>query len=139
LTIEHVDLPTFTSLFYGDAPVEERPNLFWWGWWPDYNDAWNHLYPQVACATRSPNGGNVGFYCDAAVDALLAEAKDAATDLEYTEAIAAVQQIVSHDDPPAIYYLQPKWITVLRKDVTGFVFNPVNIGTYHFWKLRRQP
>jgi hypothetical protein len=48
-----------------------------------------------------------------------------------------VQQILSRDDPPAIYYAEPEWTTVLRKDVEGFVFNPINIGTYDLHKLYR--
>ena len=50
-----------------------------------------------------------------------------------------MQQILSRDDPPAIYYAQPEWTTVLRKDVEGFVFNPINIGTYDLHKLHRAP
>ena len=45
--------------------------------------------------------------------------------------------IISRDDPPAIYYAQPTWPTVLRADIEGFFFNPINIGTYDFWKLSR--
>ena len=139
LTIEAVESATYTATLYGDAPVEERPNLMVWSWWPDYNDAWNHLYPQVACDQWGSKGANGGFYCNERVDELLAQAKDA-TDLEqYQAALAEVQQILSRDDPPAIYYAQPEWTTVLRKDVEGFVFNPINIGTYDLHKLHRAP
>ncbi len=139
LTIEAVESATYTATLYGDAPAEERPNLMVWSWWPDYNDAWNHLYPQVSCDQWGSKGANGGFYCNERVDELLAQAKDA-TDLEqYQAALAEVQQILSRDDPPAIYYAQPEWTTVLRKDVEGFVFNPINIGTYDLHKLHRAP
>jgi peptide/nickel transport system substrate-binding protein len=136
LTIELVDLTTFTALYYGDMPAQERPNLMWWGWWPDYNDAWNHLYPQISCDAWGSKGANAGFYCNEEAEALLAQAKDAPDEATYLSALAKVQEIVALD-PPAIYYIQPLWLTVIRKDLAGFVFNPVNIGTYNFYRMSR--
>lgn len=109
----------------------------WWGWWPDYNDAWNHLYPQISCEAQGSKGSNAGFYCNEQVEALLNKAKDAATLEEYQQAVSEIQQIISRDDPPALYYIQPTWTTILRADIQGFFFNPINIGTYNFWKLSR--
>jgi ABC-type transport system substrate-binding protein len=80
---------------------------------------------------------NAGFYCNKQVDADLATAKDAADDATYLKALADAQKILSVDDPASIYYLQPKWTTVLRHDIEGFVFNPIYQGTYDFYRLRR--
>jgi peptide/nickel transport system substrate-binding protein len=137
LAIETMDTTSYTALLYGDQPAEERPNVMWWGWWPDYNDAWNHLYPQVSCEAWGSKGSNAGFYCNERVDELLAESRDAADPTTYDEAVAEIQQILSRDDPPAIYYIQPLWTTVLRKDVAGFAFNPIYIGTYDFYGMHR--
>jgi peptide/nickel transport system substrate-binding protein len=137
LIIEAVESATYGAMLYGDAPAEERPHLMFWSWWPDYNDAWNHLYPQVSCEQWGSKGTNAGFYCNERVEELLAEAKDATDENAYYAAIAEVQQILSRDDLPAIYFSQPEWTTVLRKDVEGFVFNPINIGTYDLHKLYR--
>jgi peptide/nickel transport system substrate-binding protein len=137
LQLDIVDLATFTSSFYGDAPVEERPNMWFWFWWPDYNDAWNHCYPQVSSEAWGSKGANAGFYKNDRVDQLLATAKDAPDDATYFAALAELQQIISRDDPPAIYYAQPQWTTLHRKDVTGVVFNPIAVGTYNFWKMGR--
>ena len=57
------------------------------------------------------------------------------------EALQRAQEILNRrsvDDPASIYYMQPQWTTVLRKDIQGFVFNPIYIGTYDFYKLRRK-
>jgi peptide/nickel transport system substrate-binding protein len=138
VTIDARDNVNYTALLYGDSPPEDRPHLMLWGWWPDYNDAWNHLYPQVSCNSQGSKGANAGFYCNQQVEALLARAKDPASTTEYEQALADIQQIISYDDPPAVYYLQPNWTTILRNHVTGFVFNPINVGTFNFWKLRRK-
>src|SRR5690242_2375680 len=75
LEIQRLDQATFTGTFYGDAPAEERPNLMRWSWWPDYNDAWNVLYPTTSCDSWGSKGSNGGFYCNKEFDALLAQAK----------------------------------------------------------------
>ncbi|MFM9107218.1 MAG: ABC transporter substrate-binding protein [Chloroflexota bacterium] len=137
LTIETVDLAGLNEVFYGDAPVEERPGVLPSFWWPDYNDAYNHLYPQVDCDSWGSKGSNAGFYCNDEVDEGLVVAKDAPDDATYQTALSGVQQILSKDDPSAIYYMQPEWTTVLRKNITGFVFNPIYIGTYDFYRLRK--
>ncbi|HEY8446887.1 MAG TPA: ABC transporter substrate-binding protein [Thermomicrobiales bacterium] len=137
LEIELMQTNSYMQLLYGEAPPEERPNLLWWGWWPDYNDAWNHLYPQISCDAQGSQGSNAGFYCNQRVEELLAQAKDAAMIEEYEQAVAEIQQIISRDDPPALYYIQPLWTTVLRADIQGFFFNPINVGTFNFWKLSR--
>jgi peptide/nickel transport system substrate-binding protein len=43
LEIQVVDYTTASAMFYGDAPVDERPGLMSGFWWPDYNDAYNQL------------------------------------------------------------------------------------------------
>jgi hypothetical protein len=31
--------------------------------------------------------------------------------------------------------MQRQWPTVLRNDIEGFVFNPINIGTFNFYTM----
>ena len=42
-----VDDATIETIVFGDAPAEERPHFIGWGWWPDYNDPWNQLAPEL--------------------------------------------------------------------------------------------
>jgi len=138
LTIERLDQSTFTGLFYGDSPAEERPAFMAWSWWPDYNDAWNVLYPTMSCESWGSKGSNGGFYCNEEVDALLAEAKDASTLESYEATVDQIQTIITEQDPPTISYARPQWPTVKQSNIEGFVFNPINIGTYDFWTLSRR-
>lgn len=137
LEIQQMDATLLQGIFYGDAPPEERPNLIRYGWWPDYNDAWNYLFPLVSCQSQGSAGANAGFYCNSRVEELLAQAKDATSAEAYQQALTEIQRIVAHDDPPAIYYIQPQWLTVLRHDVSGFVYNPIYLGLFDFWRLGR--
>jgi peptide/nickel transport system substrate-binding protein len=137
LVIEPVDQGTRAATFYGDSPAEERPSFMLWSWWPDYNDAWNVLYPTTSCDSWGSKGANGGFYCNEEVDALLEEAKNASTLESYTQILDEVQTIITEQDPPDICSSQPKWPTVLQSNIEGFAFNPVNLGTYDFWTLTR--
>ncbi len=137
LNIEETDTATFTGMLYSDMPPEERPNFMPWFWWPDYNDAWNHLYPQVSCKSQGSAGSNIGFYCNEQVDELLDAAENAVDDESYLTAIGKLQQMLSFDDPPSVYYVEPPWVVFQRKDVEGISINPINTGTYNFWAMQR--
>ena len=137
LTIQEVDLSTFTGIMFGELEAAERPNMMPWFWWPDYNDAYNHLYPQIACDQWGAAGTNGGYYCNEEVQELFEATRDEPDPAKYQAALSEIQQIIARDDPPAIYYMQRQWTTVLRNDIEGFVFNPINIGTFNFYTMSR--
>jgi peptide/nickel transport system substrate-binding protein len=137
LDVQRVDFPTFVSIYYGDLPAEERPNLMPAFWSPDYNDGWNDLWPQLS--SKAWKSGNAGHYANDRVDMLLDEARDASKEASYYGALAEIQQIVTRDDPAAIYYSQEQWPTILRKSVGGFQPNLVSSELYDFYELFRQP
>ncbi len=135
LSIESVDFATYVGIYVGDEPAEERPNFFPSYWQPDYNDGWSQIWPQVSCDAWQ--GGNGGHYCNQRVESLLEQARDAADEASYHEALSEIQQIVTLDDPAAIYIVQPQWPTVLRRDVAGFVPDLVNSDIIDFYALHR--
>jgi peptide/nickel transport system substrate-binding protein len=130
-----VDFGTYVAIAFGDQPADERPHLIPSFWQPDYNDAWNHLWPQLSC--RAWQAGNVGHYCNEVVEALLDRARDAGDDQTYRQTLAEIQQIVTRDDPAAIYYAQQEWITVVRKEIAGVVVNPIVSEIHDFYGFSR--
>lgn len=137
LAIQEVDLSTFTGIMFGGMTAEERPGMMPWFWWPDYNDAYNHLYPQIACDQWGAAGTNGGYYCNERVQELFEANRDEPDPAKYQAALSEIQQIIARDDPPAIYYMQRQWTTILRADIDGFIFNPINIGTFNFYTMSR--
>jgi peptide/nickel transport system substrate-binding protein len=136
LDIRVIDFATYVGLAFGDVPAEERPNLFPVFWQPDYNDGWNQLWPQVSCEAWQT--GNVGHYCNPRVETLLDQAKSAVDTASYQAALSEIQQIVTHDDPAAIYLAQAEWLTVLRQDIAGFAPDLVTSGIVDFYDLYRR-
>jgi peptide/nickel transport system substrate-binding protein len=135
LDIQLVDFATYVGLLFSDLPVEERPNLFPLFWQPDYNDGWSQLWPQLSC--EAWQSGNAGHYCNERVEALLTQAKTAADAVSYQEALSEIQQIVTRDDPAAIYLAQAQWLTVLRRDVAGFAPDLITSGIVDFYAVHR--
>ena len=58
-------------------------------WSPDYNDGWNHLWPQISCdAWQSGNGGH---YCNERVE-LLEQARNAADEESYFSSLKEINR-----------------------------------------------
>jgi ABC-type transport system substrate-binding protein len=137
LEIQNLDIASYVQMAFGDLPAEERVSFFPASWSPDYDDAYNHLWPQVSCDAWQ--SGNAGHYCNERVEELLHAAQDAADEATYDEALAELQRIVTDDDPAAIYFAQPEWITVLRAEIGGYVMNPVLSSHFDYYALHRLP
>jgi peptide/nickel transport system substrate-binding protein len=133
--IETVSLDLFAAMFYGEMPAEERPNLITWFWSPDYDDGWNHLWPQLSC--EAWHQGNAGHYCNSRVEELLVQSRDAADPTTYQAALSEIQQIATRDDPAAIYFAQAPWTTVRRRDLGGFIPHPIVPNILDFYDLHR--
>jgi peptide/nickel transport system substrate-binding protein len=130
-----IDFASYVGVLYGDMPAEERPNLLTAFWSPDYNDAWNQLWPQVSC--QAWQAGNGGHYCNARVEAFLEQTRTAEDEHAYRSSLGEIQQIVTREDPAAIYYAQPQWLTVLRRDVAGFTPDLIVGDLVDFYALHR--
>jgi peptide/nickel transport system substrate-binding protein len=137
LDIQNLDIASYVGMAFGDLPADERVSFFPASWGPDYDDAYNHLWPVVSCDAW--NSGNAGHYCNQHVEELLDTARNAADDTSYDRAMADIQRILSGDDPAAIYFAQPEWITVLRPDISGYVMNPIVSSLFDYYALHRVP
>jgi peptide/nickel transport system substrate-binding protein len=135
LEIVNLDNAAYAGMVFGDSPAEERVSFFPGAWGPDYDDAYNHLWPQLSCDAWQ--AGNAGLYCDQRVEELLMSARQAASEQEYLDALAEIQQRVTKEEPSGVYFAQPEWITILRSDVGGYVMNPVVSQIFDYHSLYR--
>ena len=139
LTITEIETSSYVGLLYGETPVEERPNLMYWGWWPSYNDAWSQLNALAGCEmTGAVGGANLGGYCNEQAQDLLDAAVAATDEASYLDAIGEAQQIVARDDPPAIFFSQLETTIGHLADISGIELNPINVGTYYLHTVRRE-
>jgi ABC-type transport system substrate-binding protein len=109
-----------------------------WFWWPDYNDAWNQLYPNFAKASAGSAGSNAGYYSNDRLEEILAATEHFTDEAEYNTLMKEAQNILTEQDPPVLYYGEALWTTVLRKDIVGFEWNPLYMSQYPLHKMYRQ-
>ncbi|MFT4039995.1 MAG: ABC transporter substrate-binding protein, partial [Thermomicrobiales bacterium] len=130
LEILAIDPATVSDMVYSDADPETLPHFFGGrGWWPDYNDPYNQLYPSFVEA--SIGGGNASRWVNPRFEELMVQAAVYTEEAELDTIMKEAQNILTEQDPPAIYYGQQLWYTVLRKDINGFGWNPLYLSSYH--------
>ena len=138
LEIISVDYATIESTIYGDAPPEEKPDIIaQWGWWPDYNDPWNQLWPNFTEANVGGGGANGGAWVNARFEEIMAEAENFESEEQLAELMIEAQNILTEQDPPVIYYGQLVSYTVLGADIQGFIPNPLYLESYNLYGMSR--
>ncbi|CAN5706618.1 ABC transporter substrate-binding protein [soil metagenome] len=138
LAITRVDRSALIDMAYGDSPPEERPHMMSSGWWPDYNDSYNQLFPNFHPESAGSNGSNSMFYGNAEVGDLLDRARDAETEEELVDLTSEILQIMIRDDPAAVFYAQITRSTMLRNDIRGFIPNGIYIASYNYHEMWRE-
>jgi len=122
-----------------DRPVDKRANMYYWGWWPDYNGpsdySWILFSSEAApdkCACY-----NSGYYRNARVDEIINDGFTQTDDAKLAAEFKEAQQILSVTDPAWIPVGQQLDETYFRRDLTGQVFNPLYILTWDYYALSR--
>jgi ABC-type transport system substrate-binding protein len=138
LELTAVDTATLNSVAFGDSPAEERPHFVGgWGWWPDYNDPWNQLAPNFLAGQIGDGGSNVGAWSNDRFEEIMAEAEHYTSEEQLDKLMVEAQNILTEQDPPAIYYGQVVRYTILGKDIQGFVPNPLYLDSFNFYGMSR--
>jgi peptide/nickel transport system substrate-binding protein len=138
LEISEMERGSYIDMMYGSSPAEERPHFMGgWGWWPDYNDPWNQLYPNFTKAATGGGGSNGGYYVNDRFEEIMAEAEHYTDEARLLELMKEAQNILTEQDPPVIYYGQLLWYTVMQKDIQGFIGNPLYLSAYPFYRMSR--
>lgn len=138
LEISEMERGSYIDMMYGSSPAEERPHFMGgWGWWPDYNDPWNQLYPNFTKAATGGGGSNGGYYVNERFEEIMAEAEHYTDEARLLELMKEAQNILTEQDPPVIYYGQLLWYTIMQKDIQGFIGNPLYLSAYPFYRMSR--
>ena len=113
----------------------QTPDLTANGWWPDYADVQDYLYPMYYTTQAPPNSLNIGFYSNTEVDKLLdqamAETEETARNNEYKQA----QQLIVADVASLDLY-QKTMTIMMRNTVSGFVYNPIYTEAFNIYDMR---
>ncbi len=101
--------------------------MFLLGWYPDYFDPDDYMWPFLA-SSASPGMGS--FYSNKKVDELLLKARKINNRLERAKIYYKVQDIMAKD-APYVPLFQGKQRVVAKPDVKGLLLDPVQIFRYY--------
>lgn len=113
----------------------ETPDLTANGWWPDYADVQNYLYPMYHSSQWPPNSLNIGFYGNPEVDTLLDQALAESNDEARYELYQQAQALIDSDAPDMDLY-QKTMNIMLRDWVKGYVYNPIYTEGFNIYNIR---
>jgi peptide/nickel transport system substrate-binding protein len=136
INVEITTMPWET--LWGSVSAEDRtqtPDLVANGWWPDYADVEDYLYPMYYTTQAPPNSLNIGFYSNTEVDALLDQAMVETDDAVRNDLYKQAQQLIVAD--VASLDLYQKTMTIMMRDsVSGFVYNPIYTEAFNIYDMR---
>jgi peptide/nickel transport system substrate-binding protein len=122
-----------------DRPVRERANMYYWGWWPDYNHPSNYswiLFHRDAAPDKCPCY-NSGYYDNPRVSEIVDAGFTETDEAKLTAMFEEAQDIMTRLDPPILPVGQQLDTTYFRSDIEGHVFNPLYILTWDYYALSR--
>jgi peptide/nickel transport system substrate-binding protein len=122
-----------------DRPVAQRANMYYWGWWPDYNAPSDYswiLFNSGAAPDQCPCY-NSGYYKNAEVDKIINDGFAETDDTKLAASFKRAQDILVNTDPAWIPVGQQLDDTYFRNDIAGQVFNPLYILTWDYYALSR--
>ena len=129
--------PAFNADQTTPRPVDQRPNMFFWSWYPDYNQPSDYLFPIVNSAAVPPNGYNSGYYANPTVDKAINDGYFEADSSKLAATFKQVQTIINQQDPVWVPVDQSYDNTYTRNDIGGLIPNPLTGGVVDLYPLHR--
>jgi len=139
LTLKEVEFSQMNADLTTDRPVDQRANMYYWGWWPDYNAPSDYswiLFNSAAAPDACPCY-NSGYYKNATVDKIINDGFTQTDDTKLIASFKQAQDILVNKDPAWIPVGQQLDDTYFRPDIQGHYFNPLYIQTWDFYALSR--
>jgi len=112
---------------YTDDLVAGSMGILLLGWYPDYFDPDDYLYPFLSTEGAKSLGS---FYSSAAMDALLKDEVALSDQEDRTPILEAVQDLLAEDIPYIPLFQKPQFVA-FQKDVKGVILDPLQIFRYY--------
>jgi peptide/nickel transport system substrate-binding protein len=133
--------PAFVADISTPKPKNDRPDMAYWFWWPEFNSPSDFAFPILSNQSLpSPSGAgfNGGYYNNATVNNAINEGFTKAGDPALlTQLWDEAQTVMGSQDPPWLPVGQIIDTSYLRTDIKGYVANPIYVQSYDFWALSR--
>jgi peptide/nickel transport system substrate-binding protein len=139
LILQEKSFSGFIDEYFSDAPAEERPNMYFFSWWPNVSHPNDFAQTLFHSGSAGSLGGNAGFYANDEVDALIdGMFQVPLSDPELAIQSRRLQQILTNEDPAWIPVMEERTHMTYRKDIGGLEVSPLQVATLDMKKLRRE-
>jgi peptide/nickel transport system substrate-binding protein len=125
-----VDIQYTTIAAYNTGLEQGAYPVFLAGWSADYADPDDFVYPLLHSESSNLSISNLARYMNGSVDELILDGKETTSPSDRKVIYRDIQNAVN-GDVPYIWLYQPKAISVLKSDVTGFNRHPI-LGTNYY-------
>lgn len=136
LTLQELSFPAFLDAFFGDAAAAERPDLFFFSWWPNVDHPYSYAAGLFSGNSTSADG-NSGRYNNAEATALIDGLNNQLMDAGNIAKFLRLADILTTEDPAWLPIQQERTQFVARTDIAGMVNNPIYVSTLDMVNLSR--
>lgn len=136
LHLQEKSFSAFLDDFFGDAPADQRADLFYFSWWPNVNHPYSYAWSLFSGETKAANG-NAGRYSNEEATKLIGDLRQKIIDDEQAEKVRKLAQILTTDDPAWLPIQQERTQFISRRDIQGMVNNPIYVATLDMYNLSR--
>jgi peptide/nickel transport system substrate-binding protein len=137
LRLRERSFSAFVADFFSDAPPEQRPNMYFFSWWPNYNHPFDWAWVLYHSDAWGSAGGNAGLYSNKEADELIDAMWNAPINDDLSQTSSRLQEILALEDPPWIPVAQEPTHLAVRNDISELVLNPVYVLTLDMYNLHR--
>ncbi|QPC93638.1 ABC transporter substrate-binding protein [Mesorhizobium sp. INR15] len=136
LRLQEKSFSAFLDDFFGDAPADQRADLFYFSWWPNVDHPYSYAWSLFSGETKAANG-NAGRYANDEVTKLIDDLRQKKIDADQADKVKKLARILTADNPAWLPIQQERMQFVARRDIKGMVNNPIYVATLDMYNLSR--
>ena len=119
-------------------PVDQRADMYFWSWYPDYDLAADYCWPILNSAALPKDAAfNSGYYLNSTVTDIINKGYTEFDPTKLQSMMTQLQTIINQTDPPWVPVDQVLDNTCLRSDIKGYIANPLTGWVYNYYPLSR--
>ena len=136
LTLQEMSFPAFLEVFFGEGTAAERPDMFYFSWWPNVDHPYSFAWTLFSGESTSLDG-NSGRYSNPEATGLINDLNNQRMDAANIAKFLRLAEIVTAEDPAWLPIQQERTQFVTRNDIAGLVNNPIYVATLDMYRLSR--
>lgn len=137
LKLQEMSFSAYMEVFFGDGSPAERPDLFYFSWWPNVNHPYSFAWGLFSGEATTADG-NSGRYANEEATALINDLKNKMIDDAMATKFRRLADILTTEDPAWLPILQERTQFVSRNDIEGMANNPIYVSTLDMYRLSRR-